>query len=102
MKTMWCWRCKTEVPMLDEDEFRRVMSLFGKGPGQAIREATFGAVLVEFERITAQACTNPNAVYHHRISLYGPPCAFCKRPLRTPRAKLCGNCMKPVVPQSPS
>src|SRR5664279_3838595 len=27
MKMLWCWRCKTEMPMLDDDEFRQVMSL---------------------------------------------------------------------------
>ncbi len=25
MKIPWCWRCKMEVPILDEDEFRRII-----------------------------------------------------------------------------
>jgi len=24
MKMLWCWRCKAEMPMLDEEEFGRV------------------------------------------------------------------------------
>jgi hypothetical protein len=82
--------------MLDEEEFRRVIALFGKGPGESVRDKTFGAILIEFERITGVACTNPNVCYHHRISIYGAPCQHCGKPLRTPRAKLCGSCMKPV------
>src|SRR5438876_1220698 len=27
MKSMWCWRCKMDLPMLDEDEWRRVEPL---------------------------------------------------------------------------
>ena len=26
MQRLWCWRCKCEVPMLDDDEFSRVLS----------------------------------------------------------------------------
>lgn len=29
MKLLWCWRCKTEVPMRGDDEFKRVTSLRG-------------------------------------------------------------------------
>jgi hypothetical protein len=73
MKILWCWRCKTEVPMLDDDEFRRVMSLRGTGDGD-LWERQFGPVLREYERITGVKETNINALYHHVESLYGPPC----------------------------
>ena len=38
MKMLWCWRCKAEVPMLDDDEFKRVSSLRNTGT-----QATFGS-----------------------------------------------------------
>ena len=42
MKMLWCWRCKVDVPMLDDEEFRRVMSLRGTGTFGGIRERQFG------------------------------------------------------------
>jgi len=26
MRLLWCWRCKCEVPVLDDDEFSQVLS----------------------------------------------------------------------------
>jgi hypothetical protein len=82
--------------MLDDDEFNRVSSLFNTGTQGNGRERMFGPALIEFERLTGFRETNPNAMYHHVLSIYGPPCAHCGKPLRTPRAKVCGSCMKPA------
>ncbi len=49
MKMLWCWRCKAEMPMLDEREFQQVTSLRGKG--MRLRDA-FVPVMEEYERIT--------------------------------------------------
>lgn len=91
MKRLWCWRCKLEVPMLEDDEFKRALSRKGSGSGK-LREREFGPVLAEYERITGFHETNINAFYHHVASLYGPPCRACGKPLRTPRAKFCAAC----------
>jgi hypothetical protein len=96
MKMLWCWRCRAEVPMLDDEEFRRITSLKDKGEGTTPRERMFSAVLREYERVTGFPGTNPNAIYHHQLSQYGPPCSKCGKPLRTPQAKLCGSCMHNV------
>jgi hypothetical protein len=93
---LWCWRCKTEMPMLDEDEYREVMSFRVPVPGANNLKAKFAPMLTAYLRITGSQETNPNAVFHHRLSQFGPPCQHCGKPLRTPQARLCGSCMKPV------
>jgi hypothetical protein len=97
MKMLWCWRCKTEVPMLDDDEYRQVMSFRHVVEGGGSLQAKFAPLLAEYERITGFKETNPNAVFHHRFSDYGPPCQHCGKPLRTSQARLCGSCMKSVA-----
>lgn len=103
MKVLWCWRCKLDVPMLDEEEFARVAGLYRAAfsprsptaaPGTEHRstEARFRPVCEEYERLTGFHETNANAVMHHRLSQYGPPCAHCGKPLRTPEARHCAAC----------
>lgn len=82
------------MPMLDEEEFSRVTSLRNRS-GNRFKEM-FSTMLEEYERVTGYRETNGNAVFHHRLAMYGPPCSRCGKPLRTPRAKLCGSCMAPV------
>jgi len=96
MKMLWCWRCKADVLMLDDGEFKRVSSLLHTGKQGNAYERMFGPLLLEYESVTGIPETNPNAIYHHVLSMYGPPCRNCGKPLRTPRAKLCGSCMHPV------
>jgi len=97
MKMLWCWRCREEMPMLDEEEYSRVAAhLREEKLKEKKLDRCFHFALEEYKRITNYPETNPNAVFHHRLSLYGPPCVFCGKPLRTPQAKLCGSCMKPV------
>ena len=50
----------------------------------------------KYQRLTGYRETNANAIWHHKLSLYGAPCKQCGRPLRTPDAKKCGSCMAPV------
>jgi hypothetical protein len=107
MRMLWCWRCKTEMPMLDEVEYLEVFRLYGEGMGATKEfrqkwrlplegmesEIRFKPLLDRYEQMTGMRETNPNAVMHHRLSLYGPPCQRCGKPLRSPKAKICGSCM---------
>ena len=109
MRWLWCWRCKSEMPMLDEQEYAEIASLFRAGM-QSVKDyrsqtgaelksvplaQRFAQMLTRYKAITDYTETNPNAVMHHRLSLYGPLCTNCGKPLRTPKAKICGSCMAP-------
>ncbi len=82
VKVMYCWRCQMDVPMLEEQEAADVL---GGGNDRS-------RILGRYRELTGFSETNPNAVWHHVSSLHGPPCAFCGKPLRTPRAKMCAAC----------
>lgn len=102
MKVLWCWRCGMDVPMLDEQEFagvsqvhREAFERFRTSPreGRPSKvEVILEPVCAEYTRLTGFPETNANAVFHHRLSLYGPPCAACGKPLRTPQARYCAAC----------
>ena len=103
--------------MLDEDEWARLVPLLrtaipdfmdthratGMGLSEARSSGVFGArALALYRELTGFDETNLNALWHHRLSLYGPPCAACGKPLRTPRAKLCAACGHPrPLPPAP-
>jgi len=109
MRTLYCWRCEMDIPMLEEDEWRIVQEQLHNATLAVTtnRSETIAALSVisirsifqpaldVYERITGFRETNHNALYHHRVALYGPPCHNCGRPLRTPDARLCGSCMAP-------
>ena len=92
--------------MLDEAEYTEV-ALLNQKAMESIKEyrerhdlpldqvpvaAFYEPVCRRYEEITGFHETNPDAVMHHRISLYGPPCSGCCKPLRTPKASFCAEC----------
>ncbi|MDR3739721.1 MAG: hypothetical protein P4L40_11975 [Terracidiphilus sp.] len=98
--------------MLDEEEFAQIDALYQEALAGAKQfreqsglsldrdaiDAYFAPVIVRYQELTGVDETNHVSILHHRISLYGPPCKRCHKPLRTPNAKLCGSCMMPVEP----
>lgn len=119
MKTLYCWRCRTDIPMLDEGEWAVVQEALNAASQRARTyhrahetpisvsalfdfqmEKMFQPALDAYERITGFRELNHAALYHHRIVLYGEPCEHCGRPLRTPEAKLCASCFVPVSTRS--
>jgi hypothetical protein len=86
--------------MLDEQEWKEVFpgleqirrhrAAHGSSLTEA-KDAVYGnGALKRYFQITGFHETNVNALWHHRLSLYAPPCNVCGKPLRTPRAKMCG------------
>ncbi len=110
MQARFCWRCKKEVPMLEPQEWERVSPLLSEATqqvkryreahGASIEEArcatNFGhEALGLYHEITGYKETNADALWHHQLNQFGPPCASCGKPLRTPHAKLCAECGAP-------
>jgi hypothetical protein len=96
--------------MLDEVEFSEMGRLYlecalktqtvrqeqSLSLGETSLHDLFAPVRNRYEELTGVRGCHQNEIMHHRLSLYGPPCAGCGKPLRTPEAKLCGSCMFPV------
>jgi hypothetical protein len=101
MRKQYCWRCKTEVPMLDEKEWEELAPFinqaimpslkFEKNKGKSIKER-FAPALEKYFQLTGYKETNQNAIAHHQLSQFGPLCPKCLKPYRTPRASFCAEC----------
>ena len=103
-RTIYCWRCKMDVPMLTEDEWQLVNPISvieqiqqyrqetGASLAEAFRDNMHLPSLVAYERITGSPAGHLDALMHHRLKLYGPACTACGKPLRTPTASFCAAC----------
>lgn len=103
---MYCWRCQMDIPMLTEGEWALVSPHLSNAImdtkqyqeahqcslAEAKTQGLGQRALSVYAQITGLKETNTNALYHHRISLYGPPCHACGKPLRTPQARYCAMC----------
>lgn len=99
------------IPMLDEEEFELCNQASKKGrtlvEAEIAKRKIVGYPWLEdidgpyeklryfidmYRVITGFPETNPNAIFHHRLSTLGPDCPNCGNPLRTSLAKYCANC----------
>lgn len=108
-KVQYCWRCKRDIPMLDEGEWSQVLPRLHDGIREiqryrmehnvSLNEAKdhcYGqGALDRYFEMTGYRETNVDALWHHRASAFGPPCHACGKPLRTPRASFCAECGEP-------
>ena len=92
--------------MLEEDEWEQVLPPLSNAVEEIkhfrqthsvsleeAKERVYGkGALERYFQITEYRETNVNALWHHRLANFGPPCRVCGKPLRTPRAKLCAEC----------
>jgi hypothetical protein len=104
--TMYCWRCRLDIPMLTEDEWAvmhplltlsiRAIQDYRRDHDAPLHEALQQCqdvpALTHYFALTGFRETNFNVIWHHRVSLYGPACWNCDKPLRTPRATWCAAC----------
>jgi hypothetical protein len=109
MKIQYCWRCDADVPLLDETEYAELWEVYEaclrnvqsyrERRNAALREAPlaefYGPVREAYARITGVVGIDPRHMLTHRIAAFGPPCAHCGRPLRTPKATFCASCGRP-------
>ncbi|WP_462278040.1 hypothetical protein [Ferruginibacter sp.] len=96
MKILWCWRCRMNLAMLDEKEYKVAYRLYiecmdDRSHGSD-RIARFKPLLDYYKAVTGEEELEPNAIMHHRIAQYGPPCEKCGKPYRTPQASFCAAC----------
>jgi rubrerythrin len=89
------------VPFLDEEESKEIFSLYDKCitfakenrvKNNASLDDIFEPVRKAYEKMTGFENMHQNAIWHHKLSLLGPDCPSCGKPLRTKRAKLCPEC----------
>jgi hypothetical protein len=99
MKMYYCWRCKIDMPMLDEDEWTQIAPLLVNQSKLIksyraqhlcdIKTAVTGIAkpaTVKYQEMTGFVETNHYAIYHHRLQDYGSECQRCGHLFRTPRA----------------
>jgi len=102
----YCWRCKTEVAMMNETEWAQVSPLLtnviqqikddrqqhGVSLAEARRDGFGGEAMAKYFELTGTQAAHPDVLWHHRRSLFGPLCSQCGKPRRTPRANFCAAC----------
>jgi hypothetical protein len=67
-----------EVPMLDEEEFKKAQELYSLG-FKSLKPQRFKPLLDYYNGLNGFFVeeTEYNAIMHHRIALYGQPCESC-------------------------
>ena len=106
MKLRWCWRCRRDVPMLDEVEYQQLDVVLSSCIRSIQHEREARGVSLEaidltahyspavhlYMRLTGVALSDWEELRHHRDSLLGPDCGTCGRALRSPYARRCAEC----------
>src|SRR6187455_1295498 len=110
----WCWRCRRDVPMLDEVEYAELAVVLDACLGSIKREREARAVGLEqievrshyapalrlYQELTGVAASDPEELRHHQNALLGHDCRACGRALRTLDARSCVECGEPFDPRA--
>jgi hypothetical protein len=103
---VYCWRCQIDIPMLDEAEWSQLAPLLahitdriktfrertGASLEVALKQGIQGPALAKYRELTGHEETNFNALWHHRLANFGPPCGKCGKLMRTHVARFCAEC----------
>ncbi len=103
---VYCWRCQIEIPMLEESEWEQLAPLLshvtdriqtyrertGSTLEVALKQGVQRIALEKYKDLTGFEETNFNALWHHRLADYGPPCEACGKLMRTAVARFCAEC----------
>ena len=103
---LYCWKCDRVVPMLEEAEWGLLEPVLAEAIKEIQSRRTLGNIslpdalarpygrraLVLHEQLTGELATSIEPLWHHRASLYGPPCTVCSKALRSPQASMCAGC----------
>jgi hypothetical protein len=102
----YCWRCRIDIPFLDASEWAQLSPLLhnmtkhvqdyrqtnNASLTEGLRQGHDTPALELYYRLTGYRETNVNALWHHQLEQYGPPCRSCGRLLRTKKARFCAEC----------
>jgi hypothetical protein len=97
------------MPILDGEEMAIIHRILEEGierrrSGVPAREA-MTIVRETYSEMTGAPEIQENAILHHHLSYFGPPCEQCGKPYRTDKASFCTECghVRPnKEPEAPS
>jgi hypothetical protein len=106
MKIQWCWRCRKDVPMFDEEEYEVISRLYSDGLEASKRfmqqhkvsadkiplDKLYLPLIDMHEKMTGVRETNQEEIRKHRITDFGPLCQKCGKVLRSSKAVKCYEC----------
>lgn len=82
------------ISMLNTEESAIALDLYSKGIKtlNINRQDRFKKLLDYYNKLCNFEETEPNAIMHHAIDIYGADCENCGKPYRTKLASFCAAC----------
>ena len=105
MKIYYCWRCRQEMPFLNEREWTQIaphlehimtdIKQYREENNVDLHTAKikmkFRATEI-FEQLTGYKDIDPQIIFHHRLNDWGQECSNCGYLLRTQNGAFCVHC----------